>query len=254
MQSKSFAGNAMWCQTQILPSILLASWSMIFNWSFWRFTHLVYQHSTLIFLVAHTLHCIMELLHQLLSGLSSRLLLHLLTNILLRILLTSRIDLSSRNYIAILCGVIWRSLQQRRQKRRAVSVKVFRRTKHTRTINWYHFQVIFNFLLSVGYGKSLQGNLMEVWVRGRKEVLLVTEETRKGIQWKSKWGDKRNLASTYKKLHPLLVTWFQISEWVEEQSGILKEFRERRLRKGTVERQERVNLVDIRTEVTNRSS
>ena len=37
----------------------------------------------------------------------------------------------------------------------------------------------------VGYRGKLQGNLMEVRTRGQKEVLLVTEETRKGIRWKS---------------------------------------------------------------------
>ena len=62
-------------------------------------------------------------------------------------------------------------------------------------------------------------------------------------------------------MRPLLVTWFQISEWVEEQSGIPKVFRERedydeesRLRKRTERDRKRVNLVDIPTEVTSRNN
>ena len=48
--------------------------------------------------------------------------------------------------------------------------------------------------------------------------MLGTEGTRKGIQRKSERGDRRNLASTYKKFRPLLVTWFQSqrTEWNPE--------------------------------------
>ena len=93
--------------------------------------------------------------HVRVSGLSSRLLLHLLINISLQILLTSRIDLSSRNYIAISCGVIWRSLQARRRERRAVSVEVSRRTKHIRTANWYHSIFIFQTQITKFHSSSL---------------------------------------------------------------------------------------------------
>ena len=81
-----------------------------------------------------------------------------------------------------------------------------------------------------------------------------TERAQKGIQRKSEQGNRRNLASTYKKLRPLLVTWFQISEGVEEQNGIPKEFQGRRLRKVMERNKKRVNLIDIQTEVTNGSN